>query len=319
MAVKQSIPSYTNTNKSLTLGNFKGIDASSSPFEVDVSRATYCQNLINENGVNHKRPGWKTILSLNKIGTRALFHWNLNGNKRFLAIGIKKENGMCDLFINLYRYTKSDFSDISEIWENKSTISEEEFNMMADLYKIDFEKFYCFIKEDKVFVFGTGEVTLIYNDELLSIDGRSIESGKGLETHTYIPTTTISINRDSQKESTRQSKEHANLLSKYRRNTLLGTNLSKESCTLNIIPKDASDMTAVFSGLNVSIKDSADEETSNTTGSFLVESGTYVYTVKASGYVCNQSEEERTVTITTEDVVSGVVNIEVPMTKTQAV
>ena len=67
MAVKQSIPSYTNTNKSLTLGNFKGIDASSSPFEVDISRATYCQNLINENGVNHKRQGWTQDNELNDL------------------------------------------------------------------------------------------------------------------------------------------------------------------------------------------------------------------------------------------------------------
>ena len=244
-----------------------------------------------------------------------MFNWNINGNKRFLAIGLKKENGMYELYFNLYGYTKDDFSDITTIKEDKSVVSEEEFNVVIEQYKMDFKNFYCFIKNNKVFVFGTGQMLLIYNDDIIDIDGYSVGSEKGIETHTYIPTTTISINRDSQKESTRKSKEHANLLSRYRRNTLLGANLSKEACTINLIPQDASNLAATFNNINATIKDSEGGETSNNTGSFLVEPGTYTYTFSANSYNCLLSEEERTITITTEDVVSGTVEIKVSLTK----
>ena len=58
MAVKQTIPSNTNQTKSLTFSKLRGVDYSSSPFEVSTSRAVHMKNMINEDGVNHKRPGW---------------------------------------------------------------------------------------------------------------------------------------------------------------------------------------------------------------------------------------------------------------------
>ena len=46
------------------LSDFRGVDLSSSPLRVSTSRATYMRNFISENGVNHKRPGWRELLAL---------------------------------------------------------------------------------------------------------------------------------------------------------------------------------------------------------------------------------------------------------------
>ena len=67
MAVKQTIPSNTNQTKSLTFSKLRGVDYSSSPFEVSTSRAVHVKNMINEDGVNHKRPGWTNDNKINDV------------------------------------------------------------------------------------------------------------------------------------------------------------------------------------------------------------------------------------------------------------
>ena len=47
----------------LIIDDFKGVDLSSSPLQIHSSRASFASNLINDNGVNHKRPGWKQELT----------------------------------------------------------------------------------------------------------------------------------------------------------------------------------------------------------------------------------------------------------------
>ena len=66
MAVRQTVVSDTNSPKTLTFNKLRGVDYSSSPFEVTPSRATSMKNMINKDGVNHKRNGWSEDLEINK-------------------------------------------------------------------------------------------------------------------------------------------------------------------------------------------------------------------------------------------------------------
>ena len=224
MAIKQTIPSNTNANKTLTLGNFKGIDASSSPFEVNGSRATYCQNLINENGVNHKRPGWRTIKIFD--GAQSIFHFKMNGGNRLFVVSlIESSSDSYLLKRTLYGYEK-DISECVVIAEKSETINSEELTTIKS-YGFDFKKMQCFLKGGNAYIVGGGSLIIIHDDEIDSHDGMIIDGEKGIVySDAYIPTTTISINRDSEETATRKEKEHANLLSKYRKNTLIGVKAS---------------------------------------------------------------------------------------------
>ena len=67
MGVKQNVPNNANETKSMKFSKLRGVDYSSSPFEVSTSRAVHSKNMINEDGVNHKRKGWTTDLRMLKI------------------------------------------------------------------------------------------------------------------------------------------------------------------------------------------------------------------------------------------------------------
>ena len=54
--------------RTLTLGNFKGVDFSSSPLSVRSDRASNMRNFINEYGVNKKRNGWNELLKIKHGG-----------------------------------------------------------------------------------------------------------------------------------------------------------------------------------------------------------------------------------------------------------
>lgn len=50
--------------RTVTLTDFRGVDLTTSPLRVSPSRATFMRNLINDHGINHKRPGWSEMLRL---------------------------------------------------------------------------------------------------------------------------------------------------------------------------------------------------------------------------------------------------------------
>lgn len=276
MAIKQTIPSYTNTNKSLTLGNFKGMDVSSSPFEVDISRATYCENLINENGVNHKRPGWKTVLALDKIGdVKALFRITLNGQNHLIVITKNGQattpfDGTYWFLIKLYRYTKEDFSDMEET---------------TSIYcsSLDFDNCSCFIRKDKAYIKWAGGYVIVEEDKIYTPSSVA-----------YIPATTISINKDSDETATRQTYQSANLLSKRRKNTLVGSSDAKLS--VNVISNTES-----YNGkdFEITLTDSiGNSMTYSCDKSILVKCTTYSFSVKCINENHTYYEQERTGNIT---------------------
>jgi len=291
MAVKQQIPTYTNTNKSLTFGNFKGIDASSSPFEVNTSRATYCQNLINENGVNHKRQGWKTVFPISQLGEiKGVFPVIFN-NHNYLII-IKKYSqatipfdGTYWMDIKLYSYTEDDFSNAEE-------------HLSIYVSSIDFDKCYCFIKKGKAYLKWIGGFVVV--------DENSIDN---VSSNSFVPTTTISINSDKEETATRQSYQSVNLFSKRRKNTLIGCNSS--DLTISIVANTTNPPEKDF---EITLTDTNNQSfTYNCSETIPVKCTTYEYVVVCvnEDSAFKDTEKTGTITISPYDTINGTTSISV--------
>lgn len=93
--------------------NFLGADTLSSPLEVSKQRATYMENLIARNGINHKRFGWEEQVNLELwIGEFILGSYSLgNGsffigtNQRLLKLNIKTKEIITERLYNHTAFT----------------------------------------------------------------------------------------------------------------------------------------------------------------------------------------------------------------------
>ena len=221
MAVRQTVVSDTNSPKTLTFNKLRGVDYSSSPFEVNTSRATSMKNMINEDGVNHKRNGWTEDTEINKM----ISEMNITNIKGIFFSNDKNKEMKYMIATNskIYAFMKVGGIYSYEIEENDSE------------YTVKF-----LISKKDVFVFYPNT---IYS---FNLDSKKFkDSSKG---NTYIPTTTISINPVSEETSARQTLEYANLLNKERKNTMIG----KKESEFNILyfTIDYSSVTSEFSNIS---------------------------------------------------------------------
>lgn len=222
MAVKQTIPTYTNSTKSLTLGNFKGIDASSSPFEVNTTRATYCQNLINENGANHKRRGWTVNEEMFGFVYEHGFT-DLMDVKR-VTFRVNGKNVKATVFAGFCR-DETDLRVAVKFDDNESYSSSEDYQSLG-VWTTE-KTFQCFESNGNIYFITCGNFYIVTAYEK---DSGGYKASFGhIEYNSYKPTTTISINNELEEGegATRKSFESANLLTAYRKNKLIGLRPNK--------------------------------------------------------------------------------------------
>ena len=222
MAVKQTIPTYTNSTKSLTLGNFKGIDASSSPFEVKTTRATYCQNLINENGANHKRRGW----TVNEEMFGFIYEHGFTDlmDVKRVTFRVNGKNVKATVFVGFCR-DDTDLRVAVKFDDNESYSSSEDYQSLG--VWTTKKTFHCFESNGNIYFITCGNFYIV---TALEKDGGGYKASFGhIEYNSYRPTTTISINNELEESegSTRKSFEYANLLTTYRKNKLIGLNYNR--------------------------------------------------------------------------------------------
>lgn len=193
MAVKQQIPSSTNAPKTLNFAKLRGVDFSTSPFEVASTRATDMKNLINEDGVNHKRQGWSENHPINEILSTKYY------NEKIIAV--HKTGNTTIIVLN------------KKILVFDENILKKEFDidkMYDSITQADF-----LVRKNEVIVYCyAGINTLIYIVSLSKFNVSEFEP--------YVPTTTISINPLSSETSTRDSLDFANLLTRKITNSLIG-------------------------------------------------------------------------------------------------
>ena len=207
-----------NTNVSqraqqqLVLDNFGGVDFSSSPLLMASNRASYACNLINDNGVNHKRPGWEEQF---KLGSQVngIYHYKANG-KNVLIVYAGKTFYECSL-------------------DGKSQIDLKSDNNWVN-GRVQF-----YPQRDKVYIIGCGDY-LVYG----YFDG-SYAIKRVVDTDVYVPTTTIhgmviSVNykdddyNDSyipeidNKQGEPATLDGINVFVKRRKNTFRGSNSGQE-------------------------------------------------------------------------------------------
>lgn len=226
MAVKQTIPSNTNQTKSLTFSKLRGVDYSSSPFEASTSRAVHMKNMINEDGVNHKRPGWTNDNKINDVfsGKQIIYFSNgkaitMEGNYPTFYLF----NTLGDvIFTSKFPNTSlSDYERTTTGWVTGADPWEWIYN--DGKYDIDCKIFTVEVLDSK---YSSG----IRVDTFISISGRnwqfkSYSNGEyeliPLSQVAYKPLTAISINPDSDTTATASEKEKPNIMTNYRRNSLI--------------------------------------------------------------------------------------------------
>lgn len=173
-----SIPTETKKYY-FEIEEFKGVDFTSSPLQVDKKRSPMAKNIINNNGFNETRNGYDVI---NTIGTCINGVWRINTEDETLFLihsGTK-----------LYQCT-SDFNNPVQILSGMSD------NRSKGLY---FKKYLIIFDGTRTVVFS-------------KFDGTNYEA-KFLDTCGYIPTTSIA--RDTNGGGTEYEKE--NLMSSYQVN-----------------------------------------------------------------------------------------------------
>lgn len=193
MGVKQTIPSSTNAPKALSFAKLRGLDCSTSPFEVTTSRATDMKNIINDDGINHKRQGWSENHKINQVLSENY------SNEEAVAVHKVLNDTVVVLARHVVVFNKNSLKKSISINSLYDDITEADFLVRKNEVVI-----YCY----------AGINTLVYIVDLLKFNISEYEP--------YVPTTTVSINSISSETSTRDSLDFANLLTTKITNSLIG-------------------------------------------------------------------------------------------------
>lgn len=183
------------TERAYEIDNFRGLDTSNSPYDVQKNRAVEMNNLISIDGVNHKRKGFLERAKLDgKIN--GIWRYNENGTEVFIVHAGTK----------IYRVKLGENSLLSSATKIYSgAVDAKSWGL------VDAEVLY--ILAGDYLAYGYIEKTKKY--ELVPIANSE---------YAYIPTTTVSIDPEGATDKTRSDFEPANLLNSKRKNTLQLTN-----------------------------------------------------------------------------------------------
>lgn len=193
MGVKQQIPSSTNSPKSMQFAKLRGLDCSTSPFEVATTRAVDMRNIINDDGINHKRQGWtENTELLQKLG---VYGQDIVGiyqiDYRYIVVKGDSLNIITDTQEVLFR----------QVVEGGGVLG-------ARIVKLEDNR-YLIISD--LGTFKGCDILILENDTI------------NFQKFDYAPMTTMSINSDSEETSTRQSFEEPSLTTTKKRNSLISS------------------------------------------------------------------------------------------------
>lgn len=176
--------------KMLSLNAFRGVDLSSAPTMVNHNRASYSVNMINDNGINHRRPGWELLESLDG-----------------------KINGM-------YHYVNGS-NDVVIICAGGSFFAMPPNGLGRPIYtglqKSD-KKVQFFLHKERLYIIGCGDY-LVYGTW---DNGKSYKMQRVSEAEdTYVPTTLYV------KDGVRETMDKVNIITRRRKNVFCGDNQGK--------------------------------------------------------------------------------------------
>ena len=202
--------------KRLVLEDFRGVDFSSSPMNVNPKRATQMLNMINEYGVNKKRNGWREVFRIldandEPLPINGIFVYKISDTLRHIIIHAGAR--FFRIIENAGVY--SDPEDITTDGQQSAGLHPADI----DVRKLLNQRSQAFFSKQKCYIIGCGDY-LVYgkwrngNYELRRVYGNE---------DTYMPTTTISIDDDSvTTDKVRSSLDDINYLNPRRKNTMVG-------------------------------------------------------------------------------------------------
>ena len=215
MSIRVNTGLSVKEKKLYTFENFRGVDFSTSPYKVSKNRATSAQNLIYENGTVRKRNGWKGLCKLDgKIN--GVFQFEIEGENIILAYAGCK-------FYTL-RWNASKTRLVSENISNSCTYAPASLDTSALVDR----RIQLYVNKNKAYIVGCGDY-LVFGKYNGKFELRRVFDNED----TYIPTTTINIDKDGVEDENRSSLDDVNLLSSYRINQLLGVDESEATWTLD--------------------------------------------------------------------------------------
>lgn len=204
--------------KTIALGDFRGVDFSTSPLNVKAYRASNMVNLINDFGKTRKRPGWRERLTITHEGSpvriNGIFNYEdgdhrdviVHAGCRFYRLGVDAATGR----------------DIAEDITESGT--HEASRVVAG--KLRDERSQVVYNKRRMYILGCGDY-LVYGtwDGGESYQLRRVYNGED----TYIPTTTIGIDAvyplggdRGYSPSNQEVLEDVNYLTQWRKNMLQG-------------------------------------------------------------------------------------------------
>lgn len=201
------------TRKQAVIGNFKGVDFSSSPLLVAKNRAVDCCNFIFENGMNRKRPGWKEVIKVSDEQINGIFECLINGQKvSIVYVGT-----------TFYKLSYDDSLD-KYIYENITNTSSKT-ECSVDVSRLKNQRCQMFTNNGRFYFVGCGDY-LTYGEYSKEVDGEIVKQYElrrvENDENTYIPTTSINIDADGVEGDIVESFESPNLLTNLRKNTFVG-------------------------------------------------------------------------------------------------
>lgn len=234
MSLRMSTNISLKERLSAKLDDFKGVDFSSSPLQVQSNRATEMKNFINEYGVNRKRNGWNELIKINDSRGNNL---KINGIFQYKHGNIKKT-----IVHAGNKFFTLDYNNTTKIFSTTDiTNSANESAVIPS--RIKDQRSQSFIAKGRLYIIGCGDF-LVYGtwNEGLSYELRRVYNNSD----TYIPTTTISISDDSvTDDTTRSTLDNINLLTNRRKNQLLGVDATNKTYTVDSGEIDANSMVAI--------------------------------------------------------------------------
>ena len=180
------------TRRELVLDDFKGVDFSSSPLKVSGSRASFASNLICDNGVNHKRPGWRQELTFSDKPINGIYEYK-NDRHEVLIV-----------------YAGQTFYEVKD-----GTAAQIDFQADEN-FQLQDQKVQFFPHKDRLYIIGPGDY-LVYGtwDDGASYKLRRVADDKD----TYVPTVITGIEAGG---SGGAPLEEINIFSKRRKVALVG-------------------------------------------------------------------------------------------------
>ena len=196
------------------LKEFGGVDFSTPTLNVSPTRAVKSVNFINKHGSNCKRNGYEQILQLtddnyNGVSIDGIFSFNLN-NQNFIIVYAGKR---------FYRiYNDGEYKAYDNLM---STCTYEPASLQTSRLKSN--KTFCFVNSNRAYFVGCGDYLVFGTWDNEHYELRRVFNNED----TTIPTTTINIDiEDSELGINQEKVDDVNLLTVYRKNGLIGKNIS---------------------------------------------------------------------------------------------